>query len=153
MVGCVLGSPKIASCKNPVPSPPPPGFDDMDRRSRLRAEAILAGTAEVEDGYIHSTTEGDSGKESTIHMVEALDEVNETLPASDMILNQDRYWLPPSVTPLFGRSAWLPSRPSAPPTTRCLPGVPTPVTSSSNTNPQFGLEAQRCGVVLWMGSR
>jgi len=63
----------------------------MDRRLRLRAERILTGTAEVEDGYIRSAIAGDNGKESATHVVEVLDEVREILPASYEILRQDRH--------------------------------------------------------------
>jgi len=63
----------------------------MDRHLHLRAERILTGTAEVEDGYICSAIAGESGKESTIHVVEALDGVREIPPASSKILKQDRY--------------------------------------------------------------
>ena len=124
----------------------------MDYHSRLCAEAILEGTAEVEDGYIHSITAGDGGKESAVHVVEVLDEVHKLLLASFVMLKQDtRHWLPPTVNPLCGRSAWPPSQPCAPSITRCLPDAPTPVTSSSNINLQFVSGAQKCGMVLWMG--
>lgn len=125
----------------------------MDYHSCLRAEAILAGTAEVEDGYIRSTTAGDSGKESAIHVVEVLDEVHELLPTLHMMLKHNRYWLPPSVNLLCGGSAWTPFRPFALSIKRCLPDAPSPVTSSSKTNLPFMLGAQKYGVVLWMGLR
>jgi len=63
----------------------------MERDPCLRAETILAGTAEVESGYIRTTAARGDGKESVIHVVEALHEVREILPASYEILTQDRH--------------------------------------------------------------
>jgi len=65
--------------------------DSMERDPCRLAETILAGTAEVESGYIHTTAAGDDGKESVIHIVEVLHEVREILPASYDILTQDRH--------------------------------------------------------------
>ena len=56
----------------------------MDLRPRLYAESILAGTAEVEAGFIRIV--GDSGKESDLPVVEILDEVLDSLPASHQVL-------------------------------------------------------------------
>ena len=47
----------------------------MDYFSHSHAESILAGTAEVEGGYIRSIAAGINGKESLIPVVEVLDEV------------------------------------------------------------------------------
>lgn len=57
----------------------------MDHHPHSHAESILAGTAEVENGRIRSTSIGDS-KESLIPMVEVLDEVRKTTSASYKVL-------------------------------------------------------------------
>ena len=50
------------------------------------AQSILAGTAEVEEGYIVSAVAGDSGKESVLSVVEVLDEVCGIFLASHRVL-------------------------------------------------------------------
>lgn len=47
----------------------------MDHHPCSYAQSILAGTTEIENGFIPSAVVEDSGKESVLSVVEVLDEV------------------------------------------------------------------------------
>lgn len=58
----------------------------MDLPPCSYAEDILAGTTQVEGGFIRSTTVGINGKESVLPVVEVLDEVLNIFPALHKVL-------------------------------------------------------------------
>ena len=62
----------------------------MDYSPRSYAEKILAGAAEVEDGFVRNATVEDSGKESVLPVVDVLDEVLGILPALREVLKSHR---------------------------------------------------------------
>jgi hypothetical protein len=67
----------------------PPAPAHMDRNPFLHAQRILAGTAEVDGGFVHSA--GGGGKESVLSVVEVLDEVRNVFPAFCPALKQNRH--------------------------------------------------------------